>query len=199
VSARVIVVAGPSGSGKSQLCHRLGLPYVNLDDFYKDGHDPSLPLLDSGLVDWDHPGSWLHDEAVSCVESLCRDGEAEVPVYDIAHDGRQGHRRLSLGGAPYVVAEGIFAQEIVAECASRGLLADAICLHHHRVVTFWRRLRRDLREHRKPPSLLLRRGLALMRAEPQVIAHAAALGCVPQTPHQAYARIQRLLAPVAHR
>jgi uridine kinase len=194
--AQVVVVAGPSGSGKSALCRRLGLPFVNLDDFYKDGDDPTLPRLRSGRVDWDHPASWLREDAVACVETLCRDGEADVPVYDIAHDGRHGHRRLALGGAPVFVAEGIFAQEIVAECAERGLLADAICLRHHRLVTFWRRLRRDLREHRKPPLVLLRRGVALMRAEPDVVAHAAALGCTPVTPQQAFARVRRLLSAV---
>jgi uridine kinase len=119
-----------------------------------------------------------------------------VPVYDISRDARSGRRRLSLGEARHFVAEGIFAQEMVAECVARGLLADAICLHHHRTVTFWRRLRRDLRERRKPPMLLLRRGLALMRAEPDIVAHAAALGCTPVTSHQAHERILRLLVSV---
>ena len=43
--ARVILLAGPSGSGKSSLAARAGLPVLALDDFYKDGDDPSLPLL----------------------------------------------------------------------------------------------------------------------------------------------------------
>ena len=70
-----------------------------------------------------------------------------------------------------------------------GLLADAICVRHHRLVTFWLRLVRDLQEHRKPPLVLLRRGLALLRAEPRVVAHAVSLGCTPMTPEQAYRRI----------
>ena len=190
--ARVIVIAGPSGSGKSRLSRRLGLPVLNLDDFYKNGSDPTLPRLAMGVADWDDPGSWLHDDALRVIEALCRDGTADVPVYDIAQDGRTGSHRLELDGAAYFVAEGIFAQEIVAECSARGLLADAICVRHHRMVTFWRRLARDLRERRKPPLILLRRGILLMRSQPEVVAHAVALGCVPLTPEQAYRRISRL-------
>jgi uridine kinase len=193
VRARVIVIAGPSGSGKSRLSKRLALPVLNLDDFYKNGSDPSLPRLDMGVVDWDDPQSWLHDDALRAIEQLCQEGEADVPVYDIAHDGRTGHARLELGDAAYFIAEGIFAQEIVVQCAARGLLADAICVRHHRLVTFWRRLTRDLKERRKPPHVLVRRGLMLLKLEPQVVAHAVELGCTPMTPDQAYRRITRLV------
>jgi uridine kinase len=197
VRARVIVVAGPSGSGKSRLSRRLGLPVLNLDDFYKDGSDPALPRTagEHSLVDWDDPRSWLLDEAVAAITTLCHEGQVEVPVYDIAHDGRTGRHRLELHGTAYFIAEGIFAQEVVARCRDRGLLAEAVCVRNRRVVTFWRRLSRDLREHRKPPHVLVRRGLALLRDEPRVVAHAVALGCEPMTSEQAYQRIRRLIGP----
>lgn len=195
--ARVIVIAGPSGSGKSRLSRRLGFPVLNLDDFYKDGDDPSLPRLEMGLVDWDHPGSWLHDDALDAIEGLCRDGVADVPLYDIAQDGRVGHHRLSLDGSSHFVAEGIFAQEIVAECQARGLLAEAICVRNNRLVTFWRRLTRDLSERRKPPFVLVRRGLLLLMAEPRVVAHAEALGCRAVTPEEAYERLTSLTGSAA--
>lgn len=189
----MIVIAGPSGSGKSQLARRLRLPVLNLDDFYKDGSDRTLPRLESGAVDWDHPGSWLHDDALEAVRKLSHDGTADLPVYDIAQDGRTGHRTLTLGTSAYFVAEGIFAQEVVAGCRDGGLLADAVCVFHHRLVTFWRRLSRDLREHRKPPLVLIRRGLRLLRAEPAIVAHAVRLGCTPLRPEQAYVRITGLV------
>ena len=199
VHARVIVLAGPSGSGKSRLCRRLGLPFVNLDDFYKDGDDPTLPRLTlpggEMITDWDDPGSWLCEEAVDALEQLCREGAAEVPVYEIARDGRTGHRKVGLGGAPYFIAEGIFAQEVVGLCRERGILADAICVRNHPTLTFWRRLTRDLRERRKPPHVLLRRGWLLMREEPRVVAHAVELGCVPMRPDEAYTRIIALVHP----
>ncbi|QNN53690.1 uridine kinase family protein [Nocardioides mesophilus] len=199
--AKVIVLAGPSGSGKSRLCRRvgehLGLPTVNLDDYYKSGGDPTLPMLPGAgrpaQPDWDHPDSWLGEEATDALERICRDGGADVPVYDISRDGRIGHRRFELAGAPLLVAEGIFAQEVVAACRARGILADALCVRNHPAVTFWRRLSRDLREHRKPPLLLVRRGLRLMREEPRIVAHAVQVGCAAMPPEQAFDRIRSLV------
>ena len=198
VPARVIVVAGPSGSGKSRLSRRLGLPVVNLDDFYKDGDDPTLPSLDLGggapIVDWDSPDSWRREDALEALERLCADGVADMPLYDIAASRRTGHRLLDLTGAQHFVAEGIFAQEVVSECAHRGLLADAICVTQHPVVTFVRRLTRDLREHRKPPMVLVRRGVHLMLQQRRVVEHAAAAGCRVVHPDTAYTEIRALVA-----
>jgi len=196
--AQVIVVAGPSGSGKSRLARRLGLPVLMLDDFYKDGDDPTLPCIDlaggAPIVDWDDAGSWNASDAVAAIASLCATGSADVPVYDISQSLRVGHRVLDLDGAPLFLAEGIFAQEIVAECRRRGLLADAICVTQHPAVTFVRRLTRDLREHRKPPLVLVRRGLHLARAQRRVVARAVELGCRVVSPDAAYAEIGHLVA-----
>lgn len=202
--ARVIVVAGPSGAGKSRVCARIrscfGTPVLNLDDFYKDGDDPTLPRRRIGpghdIVDWDDPRSWSREDAIRALEDLCREGAAAVPVYDIAHDGRVGEVRMSLDGSPYVVAEGLFAHEVIDNCRDRDLLADAICVRNRRLLTFWRRLTRDLREHRKPPLVLLRRGWLLMRAEPHVVARAVACGATPMTSQQAFRRVSRLLTDV---
>jgi len=191
-----VVVAGPSGSGKSRLAERTGLPVLRLDDFYKSGGDPTLPVIaqgaNTGIVDWDDPASWLEDDAFATIEALCRDGIGDVPIYDIAHDGRTGWQQLDLGGAEYFVAEGIFAQEIVPRARDAGLLADALCVRQHPALTFWRRLTRDLREHRKPPLVLVRRGLALMHAQRQVVAHAEVLGCRAVSPDEALAAVARL-------
>jgi len=198
VRAKVIVLAGPSGAGKSRLAERLGLPVLRLDDFYKNGDDPTLPRITSGanagLVDWDHPGSWLHDDALAALDRLCREGRADVPVYEIARDGRCGWATLDLEGHDLFVAEGIFAQHVVSSCREADLLAAAYCVRQHPLVTFWRRLTRDLRERRKPPLVLVRRGLALMRDQQRVVVRAVEHGCLPVTPEEARDDIGRLAA-----
>ncbi|MDT9592745.1 hypothetical protein RDV89_06685 [Nocardioides zeae] len=196
--ARVVVLAGPSGSGKSRLAERLGLPVLRLDDFYRDGDDPALPHIaegpNAGVVDWDDPASWLAEEALAALVTLCTEGTVEVPVYEIAANGRTGTQRLDLGGSPLFVTEGIFAAEVVAECERRGLLAAAYCLTQPPTVTFWRRLTRDLREHRKPPLLLVRRGVALAREQRRIVAHAVSRGCVPASTHEAFSALRDLAA-----
>ncbi|MCF6378767.1 ATP-binding protein [Nocardioides KLBMP 9356] len=192
-AAQVVVLAGPSGAGKSRLAERLGLPVLRLDDFYKDGDDPSLPRItvgaNAGLVDWDDPASWHEEDALAAIRALCLTGRCDVPVYEISRNGRVGHRPVDLDGSSLFVAEGIFAPEVVTTCREEGLLAAAYCITQHPLVTFWRRLTRDLREHRKPPLVLVRRGLALMRDQQRVVGHALRAGCRRATGDQAYAEL----------
>ncbi|WP_300682285.1 ATP-binding protein [Nocardioides sp.] len=194
--ARAIILAGPSGAGKSRLASRLGMPILRLDDFYKDADDASLPRIvhgpNHGIVDWDHPDSWLPGDAVATLTALCHDGRADVPVYDIPTSARTGHRELDLHGADLFVAEGIFAADIVEACRAAGILAGAYCVTQSPVVTFWRRLARDLRERRKAPTVLVKRGWALMRAQGRVVADAEAKGCTVVTPKQGFDAITSL-------
>jgi uridine kinase len=177
---RVVLLAGPSGSGKTHLAQRSGLPMLDLDDFYKDGSDPTLPRHPTlGIVDWDDPLSWDAEAALAAITAVCRDGRADVPVYDIAQDGRVGVRRFDVGAAHVFIGTGIFAAELVPAVHDLGLLADAVVVRRSRVKNFLRRLRRDLAEHRKPPWTLVRRGLRLARAEPDVVARQTARGCRP--------------------
>ncbi|MEU6401589.1 uridine kinase [Streptomyces sp. NPDC046985] len=175
--ARVVLLCGPSGSGKSLVAARSGLPVLRLDDFYKEGDDPTLPLVaGSSDIDWDSPESWDADVAVQAISSLCATGSTGVPVYDLASSSRTGEAALHIGRTPLFVAEGIFAAEVVERCRELGLLADALCLTRGPVTTFRRRFQRDLREGRKSVPFLLRRGWRLLRAERSIVARQIALG-----------------------
>ncbi|MFD1858560.1 uridine kinase family protein [Aeromicrobium camelliae] len=185
---RVVIVAGPSGAGKSHLARRLAWPVLRLDDFYREGHDPDLPMSPLGIPDWDDVRSWDAPAALEAIVALCAEGEADVPVYDLGLSRRTGMRRVSVPGQRFI-AEGLFAPNIVGACRDAGVLGDAICLVRPRLLTFALRLARDLREARKPPSVLIRRGWQLLGAEGEVVARAVAAGCEPMSPRRAYARL----------
>ncbi|HWU23995.1 MAG TPA: AAA family ATPase, partial [Nocardioides sp.] len=140
--ARVVVLAGPSGAGKSRLAERLrrahGWPTLRLDDFYKDGDDPSLPRIafgpNHGLADWDDPASWHQQAAVAALLELCRTGRTDTPDYSIPQSRATGHQVLDLAGSTVFCAEGIFADQVVAACRDAGVLAAAYCITQHPLV-----------------------------------------------------------------
>jgi uridine kinase len=178
--AQVILLTGPSGSGKSYLAARSGLPVLRLDDFYRDGGDPALPWsAEIGAVDWDHPDSWNATAAIGALEQVCRTGSSEVPVYDHPTDRVTGIRRFQLGDHDRFIAEGVFAAELVADCRSRALLADAIVVTRSPELNFVRRLVRDLSEGRDPPAVLWRRGWHQLRTERAFVRRQIDLGCRP--------------------
>ncbi|MFF2517365.1 uridine kinase [Streptomyces sp. NPDC058086] len=190
IPTRVVLLCGPSGSGKSLLAADSGLPVLRLDDFYKEGTDPTLPQVEgSSDIDWDHPRSWDADIAVAAIEELCRTGRTTVPVYDISLSARTGAEALHIGRTPLFIAEGIFAAEIVERCRELGMLADALCLSRGPLTTFRRRFLRDLREGRKSVPFLLRRGWRLMRAERSIVARQSALGAHPCDKAEALGRL----------
>ncbi|MFF8725313.1 uridine kinase [Streptomyces sp. NPDC015171] len=188
--ARVVLLCGPSGSGKSLVAARAGLPVLRLDDFYKEGDDPTLPLVPgSSDIDWDHPQSWDADVAVAAITRLCATGSTQVPVYDLARSARTGEETLHIGRTPLFIAEGIFAAEVVERCRELGVLADALCLTRGPVTTFRRRFLRDLKEGRKSVPFLLRRGWRLMRAERSIVTRQVSLGAHPCDRDEALGRL----------
>lgn len=201
--ALVLLLAGASGSGKSTLVERLrqrhpGVTVVQLDDFYREGTDPGLPAW-GGIVDWDDPGSWDVDAAHHALVGLCTHGACDVPVYDIPTSSRTGSHPVTLGSDRLVVAEGLFAPELVSRLRASGVLLDAVHLRSRPAVTFVRRLARDLAGHRKPPLTLLRRGASLARKEPGLLRRWSRLGTRPVSKAQVEALVASHLARAVDR
>ncbi|MFZ0529430.1 MAG: uridine kinase [Propionicimonas sp.] len=179
VRPRLVLIAGASGSGKSRLAHAAGVPSLRLDDYYFDADHAALPKTDYGIIDWDDPRCWDADGALAGLTELLTTGHVEAPSYSISESRRTGSHELNLDGARCLVAEGIFAIEFLATCRAAGLAPEAIYLDRPGAVVFWLRLRRDLAKKRKPPLILLRRGLALWRAQPALKRKALAAGFKP--------------------
>src|SRR5699024_5034144 len=94
------------------------------------------------------------------------------------------HRRL---GRPVLVGRRSRAPRTAA-----GRLAEALLLRRPAPVVFALRLARDLREHRKPPLTLLRRGWSLARAQAADVTRWQAAGMRPTGLHQGTRWLQRL-------
>jgi len=184
---RLVLLAGASGSGKSRLARQVGALVVRLDDFYLDA-GPSLPRTGTG-IDWDDVRTWDAAGALAALRALLDAGAADVPEYSLVENRRTGTRRLDASGRGCVVAEGIFAIELLPLARAAGLPAEGIYLDRPRTLVAALRLRRDLHQHRKPPLVLLRRGAALWRAQPGLRARALAAGFRPLTMRQAIAHL----------
>lgn len=190
----LVLVAGPSGSGKSRLINSAGdrVARVSLDDFYRDHDYPSMPQS-YGITDWDHVDSWDSELALHTLRKLVEFGTATVPVYDISQSRRVGERTIDARSARLIVAEGIFATQTCKAAREAGLAVEAIWLDRPRINNFTRRLTRDLKESRKPPAILLRRGIALYRNEVGLKKTALTAGFSPMGMRQAQRHIFSLI------
>lgn len=177
--AKLVLIGGASGSGKSRIAKHSGLPVLRLDDFYREGDDPELPRLESGEIDWDHPGSWHRDRAIRALDELARTGRTTAPIYDISRSASVGEHEVTLDGATRFVAEGIFVSEVVAAADRLGILDEAIVVHRSRWATMGLRFARDLREHRKSLAFLIKRGVMLAEREPVIVRRLTDAGCRP--------------------
>ncbi len=192
--ADVVLLVGPSGSGKTYLASSVGLPILALDDFYRADTEPGMPLGADGKVDWEHPGSWNPDAAVAALEELCCRREVRVPDYSFSHNRAVGTKVVERGDARVVVAEGIFAAELIEPLRACGLLADALLIRQDRWVTFGRRLVRDLREARKSRWYLVTQGWKKTMAEPAVVSRQLGKGARPVSKPEARAILAQLAA-----
>lgn len=188
---RLVLVAGPSGSGKSRLVLGSGLPQVRLDDFYHDADHPGLPRT-LGIVDWDDPASWNGEASIAALAELLATGRTHTPDYSIPLSKKVGEKELTIpDDAPVVLAEGIFAVEALPRARAAGLDASGFFLDRPGALVAFYRLRRDLQQKRKPPWVLVRRGLALWRAQGDLKRRAIANGFEPVS----YEEAERRLSP----
>ena len=142
-----IGLAGPSGSGKSQLAtalqHELGeetCGVLSLDSYYCDlGH---LPVDERAKTNFDQPAA-LDARRIHADLQLLKNGDPiEVPVYDFATHARKQETTV-FPAMPVVILEGIFVF-CIPEIS--GLLDLRIYVHVDVEICLARRLARDVHD-----------------------------------------------------
>lgn len=115
--ARLVMLAGPSASGKTTTAHRLAdalraagtdALIISLDDFYRGEYQ--APLLPDGGHDYEHVEALNVEEVRSCLSELITRGRCDMPVFDFSiHMPYPHRRRVVLEDRAVAVVEGIHA------------------------------------------------------------------------------------------
>ena len=114
---RLVLLAGPSSSGKTSTCRRLGIQFrtlgvhpvqISMDDYYVDRD--KTPLGPDGQPDYECVEALDVDLFQQNMRELLEGREASLPRYDFK-EGRSIHdyRRLRLGDDQILIVEGIHA------------------------------------------------------------------------------------------
>ena len=164
--ARVVMIFGPSSSGKTTFTHRLAIhlralgkkpAIVSLDDFYRNLCD--LPLEADGTPDREHVDALDVPLLTRCIEGLLSGQTVTMPRFDFKTSTReaQGHPLRLEPGQP-VLFEGIHAMSDKITCGIPEQLMFSVyvsalgCINlddHNRIrttdVRLLRRMVRDIR------------------------------------------------------
>jgi uridine kinase len=154
MSATLIGIAGPSGSGKSELAHRLSTaiaaPIISLDNYYRSLDH--LSFEDRAASNFDEPAA-LEDELLLVqLSDLANGRPIQVPVYDFSRHTRiPGEQFVSATG--YVIIEGLFT---LYWNDLRRILRLSVYVDLEDEICFDRRLERDVRERGRTPECVRR-------------------------------------------
>jgi len=163
---RMVLIAGPSSSGKTTTCKRLSVQLavngikpvsISLDDYFVNRQD--TPLDEKGDYDYEHLHALNLPLLNEQLNALFRGEEVELPRYDFPTGTSQmSGKKLRLGPNEILVVEGIHAlnPELTAQIPNEQIFRvyasalTTILLDNHNYIptTDNRLLRRIIRDHK---------------------------------------------------
>ena len=165
-SIKMVLIAGPSSSGKTTTCKRLSVQLavnsiqpigISLDDYFLDRD--KTPRDEDGDYDFEHLHALNIPLLNEQINALFRGEEVELPRYDF-HTGtsQSSGRKLRLKGNEVLVVEGIHAlnpeltanipQEQIYRVYASALTTILLDNHNYIPTTDNRLLRRIIRDHK---------------------------------------------------
>ena len=163
---RLVLIAGPSSSGKTTTCKRLSVQLgvngirpinISLDDYFVDRE--KTPRDASGDYDYEHLHALNLELFNEQLNALFRGEEVELPRYDFAtgHSNPSG-KKLRMGPKDILVVEGIHAlnpdltaqipQELIYRVYASALTTLLLDSHNYIPTTDNRLLRRIIRDNK---------------------------------------------------
>ena len=164
--ARIVLVAGPSSSGKTTFTKRLAIQLmtnlmrpkmISLDDYFVDRHH--TPIDENGEYDYESLYALDLDQFNADLQTLLDGGEVELPYYNFATGSREYRgNRIKLDPDSILLIEGIHGlnPELTARIDARmkfkiyisALTTISIDDHNWIPTTDNRLLRRIIRDHK---------------------------------------------------
>ena len=163
---RLVLIAGPSSSGKTTTCKRLSVQLavngikpvpISLDDYFLDRD--KTPLDEKGDYDFEHLHALNLPLLNEQLTALFRGEEVELPRYDFpTGTSQKSGRKLRLGENEILVVEGIHAlnpeltsqipDEQIYRVYASALTTILLDNHNYIPTTDNRLLRRIIRDHK---------------------------------------------------
>jgi uridine kinase len=151
VTACIIAIAGPSGSGKSLFAERLlqvvqeELPQappalLREDAYYRD--QAALSFAEREAVNYDHPDALEHSLLAAHLDALRAGDSVAVPRYDYSRHTRRPECD-TVRPAPVIIVEGIL---LLSDAALRQRFDIRFFMDTPLDICLLRRIDRDLRE-----------------------------------------------------
>ena len=168
MSIRIILLAGPSSSGKTTTALNIGrrlaekgvhAPVISLDNFYRNRNE--IPYDQDGQQDLETVEALDIPKINSCFEELIETGKSDFPIFDFKRSERSEEvQHIELGEQDLIIMEGIHAlnPRLTQRVANKGLfriyisvLTDLVdgeeIILHHKDCRLMRRIIRD-EQHR---------------------------------------------------